>query len=511
MIILVNPPVTLPSESPAGIARLSGALAAVGIPHQLLDANIEGFKFLLELPQRHFDIWTSRAKHHQYRHLTALKNHDTYLSLSRYQRAVTDLNRLLEKATGESGVTVSLSNYRHQELSPLRSADLCLAARQYNANPFYPYFSRRLAAMIDESNPRYIGFSLNYLSQALSTFAILGFIRENYPQIKIILGGGLITSWMRNNRPLQTLEHLVDRFIAGPGESELIQMLGINGGCGKFFTPNCNDFPPDEYLSPGFILPYSASSGCWWNRCTFCPERSEGNSYFAIPARQLKRDLALLVAGTKPVLIHFLDNSLSVNHMKALISSPPGVPWYGFARVTSQLTNQDFCDSLRQAGCVMLKLGLESGDPAVLNQVNKGITVATAAKALGSLKKAGIAVYVYLIFGTPAENQEAARRTLAFTALHSEAIDFLNLAIFNMPASGEEASRYGTTNFYEGDLSLYADFRHPDGWDRKLVRQFLKREFMCHPRIAPIIRRDPRFFGSLHAPFFVLARQGRRE
>ncbi len=511
MIIIITPPVVLPSEPPAGIARLSGILTAAAIPHRLWDANNEGLKFLLQLPQNHFDTWTSRAKRQQERHLTALKNYETYLSLPRYQRAVTDLNRILERATNEAGVKISLGNYQDDELSPLRSTDLCLAARSYDKNPFYPFFSRRLAEIIAEITPHYIGISLNYLSQAFSTFAMIGFIRENYPQIKIMLGGGLITSWIRNKKSLQPLGHLVDHFIAGSGVGELTQLLGITSGNKSSCTPNYSDLPLGEYLSPGFILPYSASSGCSWRRCTFCPERSEGNPYISIFKRQLQADLALLTAKTKPALIHFLDNSLSLSHMKALIASPPGAPWYAFARVTPPLTNQDFCNSLRQAGCVMLKLGLESGDPLVLKQIGKGITVAAAAKALACLQKAGIAVYVYLIFGTPSENKERARRTLDFAVLHSDKIDFLNIAIFNMPATGEEASSLGTANFYDGDLSLYTDFRHPEGWDRKQVRQFLKLEFKSHPLIAPIIERAPRFFGSLHAPFFALARQGLRE
>lgn len=151
----------------------------------------------------------------------------------------------------------------------------------------------------------------------------------------------------------------------------------------------------------------------------------------------------------------------------------------------------------------MLKLGLESGDQGVLDRLHKGVDLATAARALRSLREAGIAVYAYLLFGTPAETEEAARRTLAFVAEHREEIGFLNLAVFNMPISGDEADAYGTAPFYEGDLSLYTAFRHPRGWDRKQVRRFLDREFTRHPAVAPILRRDPPVFTSNHAPFFV--------
>jgi len=155
----------------------------------------------------------------------------------------------------------------------------------------------------------------------------------------------------------------------------------------------------------------------------------------------------------------------------------------------------------------MLKLGLESGDQAVLDSLEKGITLERAARAMASLKQAGIATYVYLLFGTPAEDAEAARRTMEYVAALREKIDFLNLAIFNLPIMCPEAERLETRRFSEGDLSLYTDFVHPLGWNRREVRAFLDKEFRKHPAIRPILLRLPRFFTSNHAPFFHMARR----
>ena len=82
---------------------------------------------------------------------------------------------------------------------------------------------------------------------------------------------------------------------------------------------------------------------------------------------------------------------------------------------------------------VLLKLGLESGSQAVLDAMAKGISLELMERTLGALSRAGIATYVYLLFGTPGESPEAARETLAFTAGHHRCITFLNLAIFNLP------------------------------------------------------------------------------
>jgi hypothetical protein len=297
---------------------------------------------------------------------------------------------------------------------------------------------------------------------------------------------------------------LVDCMIAGPGEAPLLAFFGKShdGGCNR---PDLDGFPLRDYLAPGVVLPYSASSGCWWRCCSFCPEGAEGNPYLPIPPRLVIADLRDLTERFHPVLIHLLDNALSPAHLRALIVAPPGAPWYGFTRIMPHLADPDFCKRLKDSGCVMLKLGLESADPEVLDTLNKGIDPAMAAAVLKNLKAAGIATYVYLLFGTPAETLEAARRTMAFTADHAEAIGFLNLAIFNLPASASEAGTLDTGEFYDGDLSLYRRFVHPRGWGRGEVRRFLEGEFRKEPAIAAILRQDPPLFTSNHAPFLVMA------
>jgi hypothetical protein len=134
--------------------------------------------------------------------------------------------------------------------------------------------------------------------------------------------------------------------------------------------------------------------------------------------------------------------------------------------------------------------------------MRKGIDLGTASQVLRNLKQAGIAAYVYLLFGTPAETAVEARKTLEFVAKHRDAITFLNLAIFNMPLCGREAREYEIGQFYEGDLSLYTGFKHPLGWNRKEVRRFLENEFKKHPAVSGILKKDPPVFTSNHAAFF---------
>jgi radical SAM superfamily enzyme YgiQ (UPF0313 family) len=517
-VILVHPPVVKPCEPPAGIARLYGFLQQWGIKCKIWDANLEGLLNLLQTQEKSFpaspgaslDTWTRRARRNLSLHLHSLRNEAVYHDDARYKRAVGDLNRLLAQAAILQNVQLSWTHYQHSQLSPARSIDLIQAAEKPEQNLFYPFFQKKLVQILEETSSRRIGFSLNFLSQALCAFAMIGFLKKHFSEVRVILGGGLVTSWMKRPSWHNPFQGLVDFLVAGPGENFLLSLLEIQQEIPENLNtrpcmPDYDFFPLEGYVAPGIILPYSSASGCYYNRCSFCPEKAEGNPYVPIPVEEVINDLQALVAKMKPILIHFLDNAIRPSLMEKIIENPPGVPWYGFARITPHLRDADFCRALQRSGCVMLQLGLESGDQGVLDRLQKGINLEMASGVLRNLAGAGIAPYVYLLFGTPEETAIQARKTLDFTVQHGEEIRFLNLALFNLPVYSREAAELATERFYEGDLSLYTNFLHPQGWGRKRVRQFLDKEFKRHPAISPILRRDPPFFTSNHAPFFCLA------
>lgn len=539
-VLLLNPPVVKPSEPPPGLARLAGALHHFGIPCKVVDLNIEGLFSLMDTPRVDSDRWTQRSFRNRLTNLDALRGPDLYRNFDRYHRSVMDLNRVIGKTPASSGFHLTLVNFQHCILSPVNSRDLLRAAEVPEENPFFPYFELRLTTLIGDENPTIVGLSLNFLSQALCTFALIGLLRGRFPGLSLVLGGGLVTSWVRRPGWKNPFSGLVDHLVAGPGELALLSFAGLQHAEERHFIPNFDDAttpfrdtgkdsggdsglqhptpgtfhpslftphalrltPRSPYLAPGFVLPYSAAGGCYWNRCAFCPERAEANPYLPIPVDRVVTQLQVLAQTTTPVLIHLLDNALSPPLLKALATNPMGVPWYGFARITEQFVDEDFCRALQHSGCVMLQLGVESGDQGVLDHEGKGIDLSVVARALKNLRTAGIATYVYLLFGTPSETIVEARKTLQFTVAHAAEIGFLNLAVFNLPIYGPETDKLRTRMHYEGDLSLYVGFDHPRGWHRAQVRQFLDKEFKRHPAVAPIIRRDPPFFTSNHAPFF---------
>lgn len=518
-MLLIHPPLIKAGEPPAGIATLAASLRAHGLSCTLLDANIESQLFLLKQlapgMARQSDTqtkktWDDRVLRHNEQTLASLRSTQLYQQPDRYRRAVFDLNRLLQLAAVHQGTAMqlqlSLNNCQTAEGDLLDSAFLLKCAEQYQRSLFYPWFVQRIEALLAEKSPRFVGIALNFLSQAAATFALLGYLRAHFPQLKLLLGGGLISSWMSAPDWRNPFAGLVDQCIKGPGERPLLEIL--RPSCGEKeethhdFAPDYTDLPWDDYFSPMRILPYAASRGCYWNRCSFCPEAAERNPYLPTAPEQVSAHLRKACANGKIGLIHLLDNALSPALLRHLAKNPAPASWYGFVRFHEQLADVDFCRALRASGCVLLKLGLESGSEEVLTSMRKGASLSLMSQVLRALHQTGISTYVYLLFGTPGESEASARLTLHYTVQHSPLIGFLNLAIFNMPKNSEESGKYPGSGFSSGDLSLYRDFQHPQGWNRRLIRHFLDREFRRQPAISAILRRDPPFFGSNHACFF---------
>lgn len=501
-ILLLHPPQAKAAEPPAGIPLLAATLRAHGITCTICDLNVEGLHHLFDSSPTIADTWSKRAAKNRFRHVESLCSEKTYQNLDKYKRAVVDLNKVIENHGKTKGISLSLANYQDPLLSPLKSEDLLSCAEHHEDNLYYPFFSKRLRGIIEGESPSYIGISLNYLSQANCTFSIIGFLKKHFPEIEIILGGGLVTTWLQSPHWQDPFCELIDHMVSGPGEFSLLNILQPTNPV-KRCRPDYTDLLQNTYLAPGTILPYAASTGCFWRKCSFCPETSECNPYKQVKVETAMAELNSLIEETSPRLIHFLDNALSPAMLTALSQSTHTIPWYGFVRFTSHLADPDFCRKLRHSGCTMLKLGLESGSQAVLDQMDKGIDLKLVHAALDALHQAGIMTYVYLLFGTPAESVKEARETLDYVARHHEQITFLNLAIFNLPTGSSQSEELETRDFYDGDLSIYSDFHHPQNWNRKEIRRFLESDFKKEPVIHRILQSDPLHFTSNHAPFFV--------
>lgn len=516
-LLLIQPPALKPSEPPLGLAILLGHLRRQGIVADAIDANLDACLYLLD-DRRLAGILgpvpataLHRARRHAPRALAALRSTSATGTPDRYESAVRDLNRLLG-CWGEDGEQLTLGDYRHGRISPFKPDDLERLARGEDRTLFASYFRDQLLPRIAALAPRCIALSINYLHQALPAFELAGLLRRQLPQVQLVAGGGLITSWQEalQNRP----PFPFDQLIFGPGETPLAALAGAPGASDKLnFEPDFSFARLSDYLSPAPVLPLSASRGCYWQRCLFCPEAATPvHPYAAVPTVGLAGLLCSLAKTYGVHHLHLTDNAIPMSALQALSRAKEqlsGLHWYGFVRFESALLDRSFVQDLADSGCSLLQLGLESGSQAVLDRLGKGINLDSAARILANLHAAGIATYVYIMLGTPGETKADAVLTRDFLQQHAPHIDYLNLAIMNLPRASEllaAPEQYGIAGAElcdaDSPLSLYRRFLPSGDWNRASARRFLDQELLGTPAIRAIVKRTPPLFTSSHAFFF---------
>jgi radical SAM superfamily enzyme YgiQ (UPF0313 family) len=90
---------------------------------------------------------------------------------------------------------------------------------------------------------------------------------------------------------------------------------------------------------------------------------------------------------------------------------PLGLTWSCTSRVT---TDYETLKAMKEAGCRLLIVGYESGDPQILKNVKKGATVERARDFTRDCKKLGLVIHGDFILGLPGETKESIRRTIDF-------------------------------------------------------------------------------------------------
>jgi hypothetical protein len=527
-VLLLQPPALKPVEPPLALAILLAHLRNCGLKVAALDANLEAYLYLLD-PARltaqsntRGNTSLTRALKHRDASLAQLRSHTTNHNFARYSTAVRYVNLLLSCWNSSNGVeTLTLGDYRHRGLSAFDPADLERLARGQVSTLFANYFKAELVPQVEALSPRIIAISINYRHQAIPAFELTGLLRRALPQVKLVAGGGLISSW---REPLQRLNLCLppfDHLVFGPGEAPLAQLAQASDPQPhRHADPAQINFDPDfsfarlgEYFSPEPVLPLGTSRGCYWQRCLFCPEAAAPvQAYAALEPARVPHLLRKLATAHGCSTFQLTDNAIPVSSLKALAAAPEtlaGLHWFGFVRFEAALEDADFVAQLARSGCRMLQLGLESGSQRVLDRLGKGINVQRVARVLANLATAGIASYVYIMLGTPHETEADAQMTLNFLRQHATQISFLNLAIMNLPCTSgllDQPQDHGIiTSQPRSDgqpLGLYRTFDSTSGWNRTAARRFLNQRLLGTPEIRRIVKRTPPLFTSNHAVFF---------
>src|SRR5438067_2379594 len=180
------------------------------------------------------------------------------------------------------------------------------------------------------------------------------------------------------------------------------------------------DLDPRRYNVPFLLHPFVSlytTRGCP-AQCTFClwPQTLSGH-----PWRKRSTDsVAAEMAKAKeywPWVREFFFDDDTFNLQKArtieLCSKlkPLGLTWSCTSRVT---TDYETLKAMKAAGCRLLIVGYESGDPQILKNIKKGATVERARQFTRDAHKLGLVIHGDFILGLPGETRETIQNTIAF-------------------------------------------------------------------------------------------------
>jgi len=114
--------------------------------------------------------------------------------------------------------------------------------------------------------------------------------------------------------------------------------------------------------------------------------------------------------------VHFIDELLVINKTRAyeLVEqlSLLNLNWDGQARVNT--VDYNLLREMKNAGCVAIGFGIESGSNKILKNMNKCITVEQSEQAIKDAQKAGLHIKVQLVLGYPGENRDTITETVEF-------------------------------------------------------------------------------------------------
>jgi len=316
-------------------------------------------------------------------------------------------------------------------------------------NPVDDLMLLLLKEKIDFYQPRVVGFTVPFPGNLYATLRCGKYIREHYPEIKIVLGGGYISTELRTlsdpsifgyadfiildegELPLLRLMQYVDdkrtallrTFIVDNGDVRLLNNLPHTILAKELPSPDYTGIEVNKYLSlmelpnpmhslwsNGFWNKLQLARGCYWAKCAFCDTSLPYiSNYDPSDALVLVDSMQSIINTTGQTGFHFVDEAAPPALLRKLseeiIKRGLVVTWWTNIRFEKSFTS-DLCRLMADAGCIAVTGGLEAASNRLLNLMDKGVTIEQAALTCNNFQDAGIMVHAYLMYGFPSETEQ---------------------------------------------------------------------------------------------------------
>lgn len=330
----------------------------------------------------------------------------------------------------------------------------------------HPDSDKKILHYLDTNKPGFIGLSCT-TSGFLDAIRIARMAKDKLATIKTVFGGPHISAL--GEKILET-QDVVDYSVIGEGEQALEELINLsvsnpsdpssvpglvyrdNHGNVQFSSPRKRGieldqlpFPayeklegyPQAYRLPIFNYPHIPNASCISSRgcpysCSYCDRSVFRRSFRYNSADYLYQHLKYLKEKFGIRHINFYDDQFTFNRKRVeefcrmMIGNPLGMTFN--CAVRAEHVDLELLKQMKAAGCWMVSLGIETGDPQLLAQHRQNADLKMLARTIRDIKKAHLRVKGLLMMGLPGETETTIKNSMDY--VFSLPIDDFNLAKF---------------------------------------------------------------------------------
>ena len=192
-------------------------------------------------------------------------------------------------------------------------------------------------------------------------------------------------------------------------------------------------WPMERLRETEDILYLAASRGCvYW--CEFCATvRMHGRKFRMRSPKNIVDELEFLHKTYGVTNFTFCDDAFTVEPARTaelcrlILERKLKIKWNCGTRV--DMLTKELMIKMREAGCVSVWSGVESGSQKVLDAMNKGITTEQTERVFGWIREVGLKPVPNVILGFPGETEDSAWETIKFVEkISPDEVGFYNIA-----------------------------------------------------------------------------------
>jgi radical SAM superfamily enzyme YgiQ (UPF0313 family) len=318
-------------------------------------------------------------------------------------------------------------------------------------NPVDRLMLSLLREKLELYKPQIVGFTVPFPGNLYASLRFGKYIKENFPAIKVVLGGGYINTELRVLSDTGIFKY-TDYIILDDGELPLLRIVqyerdkrtpliktlinhngdvklsdGVDEGLsipdlpapdyegievGKYLSLMELPNPTHSLWSNGFWNKMQLARGCYWAKCAFCDTSLHYiSNYQPLDAATIADGMESIIKQTGSTGFHFVDEAAPPALLRKLseeiLKRGLTVTWWINIRFEKSFTSE-LCHLMAKAGCIALTGGLEVASNRLLDLMSKGVTVEQAAISCKNMQDAGIMVHTYLMYGFPTQTEQEA-------------------------------------------------------------------------------------------------------